>query len=170
MAMFLIHVEAKINTYHNFDRFVYAQAGILLGSKIFDQQVATPLIINAFRAAMRKINKRGGEDHAERLRLILYQVNNAETMLLVNLGFDLKLEIGMNWLNKWETKLGGIESTAYQNAAVSLSQLYQTTLCIYYEPEILALTGLLMSAKNMSLTPELMGWNAELLKYFKSRR
>lgn len=35
-AMFIFHAHAKLTTYHAFDRFIYAQAAILLASKIND--------------------------------------------------------------------------------------------------------------------------------------
>ena len=56
--MFFVHVQAKMVNYHNFDRFVYAQAGILLGGKLIDQLDFTPAIVKHFRAAVRKIKRR----------------------------------------------------------------------------------------------------------------
>ena len=61
--MFLIHMQAKILNYHNFDRFVYAQAAILLGGKLIDQINLTESIVVEFRTCLRKLRKREGTDN-----------------------------------------------------------------------------------------------------------
>ena len=60
MAMFLVHMQAKLVTYHKFDRFIYAQAGILLGGKLIDQIDHTENIVKEFRIVLRKLRNRAG--------------------------------------------------------------------------------------------------------------
>ena len=91
MAMFLVHMQAKISTYHNFDRFVYAMAAIMLGGKLIDQLDSTKSIVMTFRTALRKIKKRGGIDSEDKINFLVSNVGAAESMMLVNLGFDLSL-------------------------------------------------------------------------------
>ena len=75
---------------------------------------------------------------------------------MINLGFDLQLESGMNWFYQWKRNLGDDDN--FKKGAIKVSELYQTSLCIYYDPQILALTGLYMCSKSSGLTAELMGW------------
>ena len=51
---------------------------------------------------------------------------------MINLGFDLQLESGMNWFYQWKRNLGDDDN--FKKAAVKVSELYQTSLCIYYDP------------------------------------
>ena len=56
--MFLLHMHAKMVTYYRFDRFIYAQAAILLGGKLIDQLDYTESIVKEFRNVLRKVRKR----------------------------------------------------------------------------------------------------------------
>ena len=62
------------------------------------------------------------------------KVDEAEINLMINIGFDLNLDTGMTVFYQWQKMIGSLDSEAYQKASKFLSDLYQTTLCIYYEP------------------------------------
>ena len=51
---------------------------------------------------------------------------------MINLGFDLQLESGMNWFYQWKRNLGDDDN--FKKGAIKVSELYQTSLCIYYDP------------------------------------
>ena len=96
-------------------------------------------------------------------------MEEAEINLMINLGFDLNLSCGMNHLYLWE-KMMSKELGFYSKAAVKISELYQTPLCVYIDPQILAVTGLFMEVQSTNMPPELCGWNAELLAIYKSKK
>ena len=96
--MFLVHMQAKLVTYHRFDRFIYAQAAILLGGKFTDQIQYTENIVMEFRSALRWFRKRGGQDSEEKILFEKKKVDEAEINLMINLGFDFEIFSANNWL------------------------------------------------------------------------
>ena len=48
--------------------------------------------------------------------------------------------------------------------------MYQTTVCIYYDPELLGLTGLYMTMREMNINPNNADWKPELMVFFQSRK
>ena len=156
LAMFIFHSQAKIVTYHQFDRFVYAQAAILLSGKIIDMLDSPENIVKEFRKALRKVHKREGTDNEARIAIEVKKVIEAETNLMINIGFDLNLFAGITWLYKWDKMLS--DSHFSRSAARQITRLYKTSVVIYFEPEELALTGIMMAVRESELTAEISGW------------
>ena len=102
MAMFLVHMQAKLASYHRFDRFIYAQAAILLGGKLIDQIENTESIVMEFRNVLRIVRNRAGTDSEAKIKYDKKKVDEAEINIMINLGFDLEVFSGMSFLFQWK--------------------------------------------------------------------
>lgn len=85
-----------------------------------------------FRIALRKLRSRDGQDAPSKLKSETRKVLEAEIVLMINIGFDLDIYTGISYLKKWEKRVG--DSIFYEQIAKTITKLYQTTLCLYYEP------------------------------------
>ena len=67
----------------------------------------------------------------------------AEVNLMIHIGFDLEVHIGSEWLLKWKKAIN--DQHFFEETSKQLCSLYYTTVVIYFEPELLALTALKMT-------------------------
>jgi hypothetical protein len=132
MAMFLFQAQAKLIGYHGFDRFLYAQAAILLGGKLSEQFEYTVEIVRHFRSAVRRWRQREGADSEDKLQSEARRVHEAEIVLMINTGFDMNLYCGVTYLANWQKMVG--DNRFFSNALQQTTKLYSTSTCLYFEP------------------------------------
>ena len=96
--MFILHAHAKIVSYHNFDRFIYAPGAILLATKICDEKEYATKIVSEFRNVVRARRGRPGTDSEDKLKVEVIKVKEAETNLIISIGFDMNIYCGHGWL------------------------------------------------------------------------
>lgn len=96
-AMFLVHCQAKVSSFHAFDRFIYACAAILVAAKVTENVEFYPIsILKVLRALLRE--KRGVAEVAEedeeeqaKVKQLSRRLFEAEVTLMINIGFDFDI-------------------------------------------------------------------------------
>lgn len=156
LSLFIFHAHAKIVTYHRFDRFIYACAAVLFAGKLTEQIEYPADILKTCRAILREKRGLEGEDSEEKQRYMMKKLFEAEVNLMISVGFDMELEVGLTYLEEWERAIK--DSHFFKTTAEQLSKLYHTNTVLYFEPELLALASLGMAAKSQGLTPDICGW------------
>ena len=99
-ALLLFHCQVKIATYHRFDRFIYACGAILVALKLTDNLTLYPeQLLKTLRNMLReKKGKTEEEDSEEKTKKLLKKLFEAELNIMVNIGFDFDIELGLYWL------------------------------------------------------------------------
>jgi hypothetical protein len=62
LALYLFHCQAKVATYHRFDRFLYSCAAVLIATKLSENLKYPMEIIKVMRALLRTRRGIEGED------------------------------------------------------------------------------------------------------------
>ena len=92
----------------------------------------------------------------------------AEINLMISIGFDFLLTVGFDYLQEWEKAIR--DRNFLKQVCGILNKLYHTSVVLYFQPKTLALTALAMAAKNEGITPEISGWDNDLLLNLKSHQ
>lgn len=98
LSLFIFHAHAKIVTYHRFDRFIYACAAILFAGKLTEQIEFPADILKTCRTILREKKGIEGEDSEEKFKSLLKKIFEAEVNLMISVGFDMELEVGLTYL------------------------------------------------------------------------
>jgi hypothetical protein len=166
-ALFLLHCQAKVVSYHSFDRFMYACAAILVASKLTENIDFYPIhILKALRVLLRE--KRGlpepseeDEEEQAKLKQLCKRLFEAEVTVMINVGFDFDIELALYWLQEWSRAIG--DSHVVKKTEETLTSLYQTSTVLYFEPHLIALTALTIVMKNEGINPAHCSWDISLI-------
>jgi hypothetical protein len=95
------------------------------------EQIEYPIeIVRQCREQLRVKRGLEGADSEERLRGMLGRVFEAEVTLMINMGFELEVEIALGWTREWEKDLGDWSLGKKWNEMVT--SLYETNVVIYF--------------------------------------
>jgi len=66
----------------------------------------------------------------------------AEAEILADIGYDLDIDLPYNYLHSLEEKGIMVEETLLETATAVVNKSWSTTLCLYFEPKMIALAAL----------------------------
>lgn len=166
-ALFLLHCQTKVLNYHAFDRFIYACAAILVASKLTENMAFNAMqMLKVLRALLRE--RRGlaavdenDEQEQAKLQQLSKRLFEAEVTVMINIGFDFDIELGLYWLQEWSRGIG--DSHVMRKAEEAMTSLYQTSTVLYFEPQLIALTALSIVMKNEGINPTMCSWDKALI-------
>lgn len=73
----------------------------------------------------------------------------AEVTIMINIGFDFDIELGVFWVSEWSRAIKEVEYV--RRLEDTLTSLYQTSTVVFFEPRVVALTALSIVVKESEI-------------------
>ncbi|MEN2499642.1 MAG: hypothetical protein MHMPM18_003839 [Marteilia pararefringens] len=140
------------NKFEDFDRYVIAAACLFLAGKVEETPKKSKSILDSFRTKIpESFSKTFGDDP----KSVLFK---AETELIEALRFDFKVEHPYQYLIRYIKKIENIPQKTMQKLVqmswTFINDSMSTTLCIQWEPDIVAISSLYLSSKVLKIEIE----------------
>lgn len=84
----------------------------------------------------------------------------AEVTIMINIGFDFDIELGIFWASEWARTIN--DGHLVRKVEEALTSLYQTNVVAFFEPRLIALTALAIVVKNERINLDICDWDAAL--------
>lgn len=78
--------------------------------------------------------------------MLMKKLLEAEVTIMINIGFDFDIELGVYWASEWSRAIK--DSHSVRKLEDALTSLYQTSTVVFFEPRVIALTALSIVVKS----------------------